>query len=112
MTVSSQTNFSLGSRKMVSVMVLFVGRMMVAAIMMQPSSSYTDHEHDLAFHPNPLAATVVGQKEIGSTGAAAAEESGKGWILRDELDDLLCTAGPVPPPLILPDPAIPSLVIS
>ncbi len=48
---------------MVSVMVLFVGRMMVDAIMMQPSSSYADHEHDLAFHPNPLAAAVVGQLE-------------------------------------------------
>jgi hypothetical protein len=65
MTVSSQTDFSLGSGKMVFVMVLFVGRMMVAAIMMQPSSNYADHEHDLAFHPNPLAAAVVGQRRLG-----------------------------------------------
>ncbi len=50
---------------MVSVMVLCVGRMMVAAIMMQPSSSYTDHEHDLAIHPNPLAAAVVNQRRLG-----------------------------------------------
>jgi hypothetical protein len=65
MTISSQTDFSLGSGKMVSVMVLFVGRMMVDAIMMQPSSSYADHEHNLAFHPSPLAATVVGQRRLG-----------------------------------------------
>jgi hypothetical protein len=65
MIVSSQTDFSLGNGKMVSVMVLFVGRMMVDAIMMQPSLSYADHEHDLAFHPNPLAAAVVGQRRLG-----------------------------------------------
>jgi hypothetical protein len=50
---------------MVSVMVLFVGRMMVDAIMMQPSSSYADHKHDLAFHPNPLTVAVVGQRRLG-----------------------------------------------
>jgi hypothetical protein len=46
-------------------MVLFVGRMMVDAIMMQPSSSYADHKHDLAFHPNPLVAVIVGQRKLG-----------------------------------------------
>ncbi len=64
-TVSLQTDFFLGSGKMVSLMVLFFGRMMVAARTMQLSSSYADHEHDVAIHPNPLAAAVVGQRRLG-----------------------------------------------
>jgi hypothetical protein len=65
MSVSSQTDFSLGSGKMVSLMVLFFRRMLVAGVLMQLSSSYADQKHDLAIHPNPLAATVVGQRRFG-----------------------------------------------